>query len=107
ARALARRRSTGTEGKPCLSREMRRHLAETGDIHQEDGEWVAGAQLDRLGVPTGVRGVVAQRLARFSAAANRVLAAAAVIGREFRLEVLDAVTDLDEESVFETLEAAV
>ena len=38
---------------------------------------------------------------------NRVLAAAAVIGREFRLDVLDAVTDLDEESVFETLDDAV
>ena len=57
--------------------------------------------------PVGCAGVVAQRLARFSEPANRVLAAAAVIGREFRLDVLDAVTDLDEESVFETLDDAV
>ena len=105
--ALARTLLDGTEGNPFFIREMLRRLEETGDIRQEDGQWVVGAQLDGLGVPRGVRGVVAQRLARFSEAANRVLAAAAVIGREFRLDVLDAVTDLDEESVFETLDDAV
>lgn len=105
--ALARTLRDGTEGNPFFIREMLRRLQETGDIRQEDGQWVVGAQLDGLGVPRGVRGVVAQRLARFSEPANRVLAAAAVIGREFRLDVLDAVTDLDEESVFETLDDAV
>jgi predicted ATPase len=76
--ALARTLRAGTEGNPFFIREMLRHLAETGDIHKEDEQWVLGTQLDGLGVPSGVRGVVAQRLARFSEPANRVLAAAAV-----------------------------
>ena len=107
ALALAQTLRDGTEGNPFFIRETLRHLAENGDIYQEDGQWVAGTRLERLGVPSGVRGVVAQRLSRFSEPANRALAAAAVIGREFRLDVLDAVTDLDEESVFETLDDAV
>jgi class 3 adenylate cyclase/tetratricopeptide (TPR) repeat protein len=107
ALALAQTLRDETEGNPFFLRETLRHLAETGDIHQEDGQWVATTRLDRLGVPSGVRGVVSQRLARFSDPANRVLAAAAVIGREFRLDVLDAVTDLDEDSLFETLDEAV
>jgi class 3 adenylate cyclase len=107
ALALAQTLRDGTDGNPFFVRETLRHLAENGDIYQEDGKWVASTRLNRLGVPTGVRGVVAQRLARFSDAANRVFAAAAVIGREFRLDVLNAVTDLDEESLFETLDDAV
>jgi class 3 adenylate cyclase len=105
--AFARTLRAGTEGNPFFIREMLRHLEEVGDIRQEDGHWVVGTERDGLGVPSGVRGVVAQRLARFPEPAQRVLAAAAVIGREFRLDVLEAVTALDEESVFETLDDAV
>ena len=105
--ALGRTLREGTEGNPFFIGEMLRHLAESGAIYEQDGRWVSDARLDRLEVPRGVRGVVAQRVARLIEPANRVLAAAAVIGREFRFEVLAAVMDLDEESVLETLDDAV
>ena len=48
-----------------------------------------------------------ERVARLIEPANRVLAAAAVVGREFRFEVLATVIDLDEEQLLETLDDAV
>ena len=105
--ALARTLCEGTEGNPFFIGEMLRHLAESGAIHEQGGRWVSDAGLSRLEVPSGVRGVVAQRVARLIEPAGRVLAAAAVIGREFRFDVLAAVMDLDEESLLETLDDAV
>jgi len=105
--ALARTLREETEGNPFFIGEMLRHLAESGAIYERGGRWVSDARLGRVGVPSGVRGVVAQRVARLIEPADRVLAGAAVIGREFRFEVLAAVIDLDEESVLETLDHAV
>jgi tetratricopeptide (TPR) repeat protein len=105
--ALARTLCEGTEGNPFFIGEMLRHLAESGAIYEQGGRWVSDARLDRLEVPSGVRGVVVQRVARLSGSPNRLLTAAAVIGREFRFDVLAAVIDLDEESVLETLDDAV
>jgi hypothetical protein len=105
--ALARTLCEGTEGNPFFIGEMLRHLAESGAIYEQGGRWVSDAGLGRLEVPSGVRGVVAQRVARLIEPANRVLAAAAVIGREFRFEVLAALMDLDEETLLETLDDAV
>jgi class 3 adenylate cyclase len=105
--ALARMLCEETEGNPFFIGEMLRELAETSEIREDDGRWRSDARLDRIHVPSGVRGAVAQRLARLSEPANRVLATAAVIGRQFRFDVLGAVVDLDEERLLETLDDAV
>ena len=49
--------------------------------------------LDQIGVPEGVKEMIARRLARLDETANQVLAIAAVVGRDFRLEVLEALID--------------
>ncbi|HTE85095.1 MAG TPA: hypothetical protein VK821_10195, partial [Dehalococcoidia bacterium] len=56
--------------------------------------------------PEGLRDVIGKRLSRLSPDCNRVLAVAAVIGRDFGLETLHAVVELDEEQVVSSLEEA-
>lgn len=106
ASALARGLRAETEGNPFFIGELIRHLAETGAVHQRDGRWISDRRVDQLGIPEQVQEVVARRLAHLSEAANRTLATAAVVGREFRLDVLEALGDLDEDSLLDALEEA-
>ncbi|HTE83122.1 MAG TPA: hypothetical protein VK821_00125 [Dehalococcoidia bacterium] len=59
-----------------------------------------------MSIPEGLRDVIGRRLSRLSPDCNRVLAVAAVIGRDFGLETLHAVVELDEEQVVSSLEEA-
>ena len=80
-----------TEGNPFFVEEICRHVGETGAT--------AGAfTLAALGVPEGVKQVIARRIAHLDQSAGRVLTVAAVIGRDFELKILAEATDVDEDS---------
>ena len=81
-----------TGGNPFFAKQLARHLAESG-----------GAR----GVPDGVRDVIALRVARLSEHAARVLGIAALIGRDFDLELLERVADLPEDDLLDLLDGAV
>jgi tetratricopeptide (TPR) repeat protein len=57
-------------------------------------------------LPVSVREVVGRRVARLGTSAHKMLTAAAVIGREFDLGVLAAVTELDEDALVDLLDEA-
>lgn len=96
-----------TAGNPFFTREILRHLAESGAIYQRDGRWVADADLRAVGLPVSVREVVGRRLATLGADTERVLALAAVIGRDFDIGLLAAVARIDEDAVIDLCDAAV
>jgi len=73
-----------TEGNPLFLQEMARYLAHEGAI---GGERSAGGVVVRR-IPEGIREMIGTRLNRLSRACNEVLACAAVIGRAFRLDLL-------------------
>src|SRR4030095_4384744 len=60
-----------------------------------------------LGLPDGVKEVIGQRLSRLSEECNRVLSLAAVIGREFDIEVLEALGDVPEDRLLDAIDAGV
>jgi hypothetical protein len=94
-----------TEGNPLFVQEVLRYLAEEGLVQREEGHWQrTGALEDHI--PEGLRDVIGKRLSRLSEAANQVLTTASVIGREFRLDVLERVANLSEEAVIAALEEA-
>jgi tetratricopeptide (TPR) repeat protein len=96
-----------TEGSPLFIRESLRHLAETGAVERDDdGRWRAHRRVAQLGIPEGVREVIGRRLTRLSDAANTALRVGSVLGRELRLDVLEAVTDLTSEQLLDALEEA-
>ena len=95
-----------TEGNPFFVGEVLRHLVETGSVRREDDRWVM-ADVGPVDVPEGVRDVVGRRLNRLSATANEVLSLAAVVGREFDLEVLVGLVDGSEAATLDALDEGV
>ena len=80
-----------TAGNPFFLEEVVRHLRETG----------AGA-----GIPESVREVLGRRLSRLGDGANRALQAAAVVGRDFDLALLERLNALAGVDVLEAVEEA-
>lgn len=100
--ALARALHAETEGNPFFIEEIVRHLADAGvrlDLADE-------RELERAGLPEGVKEVIARRLSRLDTAAVEWLRVAAVIGRDFELSLLEQVLSTDEDEFLNALEAA-
>jgi class 3 adenylate cyclase/tetratricopeptide (TPR) repeat protein len=95
-----------TEGNPFFVGEVLRHLVETGTVRRHEDRWVV-ADRGMVAVPEGVRDVVGRRLGRLSAQANDMLPVAAVVGRDFDVELLAALRDAPEESLLDALDEAV
>lgn len=81
-----------TKGNPFFLHQILRHLVETGTL--EDA--ASGVELP---VPAKVKEVIGRRLSRLGDAARRILTAAAVIGEEFDLDLLERVDDLSEDQL--------
>ena len=90
-----------TEGNPLFVQEVLRDLVEEGHLSGEG--LISDAAMS---IPEGLRDVIGKRLTRLSQECNRVLSIAAVIGREFRLDVLQGVSEKSEEELFAALEEA-
>jgi class 3 adenylate cyclase len=96
-----------TDGNPFFVSEMLRHLSETGAIFQDTtGRWVAESALEQLALPDSVRVVIEARVGRLGKEAGRVLSVAAVIGRDFDLELLARATKTSEDDLLDILDAA-
>ena len=93
-----------TEGNPLFVQEVVRYLVEEGLISREGGQWKA-TQLE-MSIPEGLRDVVGKRLSGLSQECNRILSIASVIGREFRLAVLQKVADVSDDELFTAIEEA-
>ncbi|HET9740117.1 MAG TPA: AAA family ATPase [Solirubrobacteraceae bacterium] len=85
-----------TGGNPFFVKQLARHLEE-----------LDGARIADAGVPQGVRDVIAARVGRLSEHAGSVLGVAALIGRDFDLELLERVAGLPEDELLDVLDAAV
>ena len=85
-----------TMGNPLFAREVLRELAEAGDQ-------VTIAEV----APGGVRSIVARRLIRLTPEACALLAAAAVLGREFSLELLARTIDMSDAAALDAVEEVI
>ena len=96
-----------TDGNPFFVGEVLRHLSETGAIYQDTaGRWTAQGPPEQIALPESVRVVIGARVGRLGPAAEHVLSVAAVIGRDFDLEVLAHATRISEEELLDILDAA-
>jgi DNA-binding SARP family transcriptional activator/tetratricopeptide (TPR) repeat protein len=95
-----------TDGNPFFVEEVLRHLIETGVLYERGGRWTSALTPDEIGVPEGVQEVLERRLSRLSDSCRTVLAAAAVLGREFSFDVLQAMVDTQEDALIAALEEA-
>jgi tetratricopeptide (TPR) repeat protein len=100
---LARALHAETEGNPLFVEEIVRHLTEAGvDIAR-----AGAADLERVGLPEGVKHVIARRLAALRPRTAEWLRVAAVIGRDFDASLLEQVlSDFDEGEFLDALDEA-
>jgi tetratricopeptide (TPR) repeat protein len=97
-----------TEGNPLFVQEVVRYLAEEGLIKREDGRWRSSRETPlEMTIPEGLRDVIGKRLSLLSADCNRLLSVASVIGREFALDILRGVANINEEVFVNALKEAV
>jgi DNA-binding NarL/FixJ family response regulator len=91
-----------TDGNPFFVTEVVRLLTSQGRLDPAE----ASAPRLAASLPEGIRAVVAERLGRLSDGCRLVLEAAAVVGRDFELRVLQPVSGLDGDRLLELLEEA-
>jgi class 3 adenylate cyclase len=96
-----------TDGNPYFVSEVLRHLTETGVIYQDtSGTWTSETTAEQVDLPDSVREVIGARVGRLGPDAERVLSLAAVIGRDFDLDLLARATKTTEDDLLDILEAA-
>ena len=97
-----------TDGNPFYTREVVRHLVATGTLRRGgSGRWESADGVRILELPVSVREVVGRRVAGLGDAASSALSAAAVLGRDFDIDILEqVVSDIDAESLARLLDAA-
>jgi class 3 adenylate cyclase/tetratricopeptide (TPR) repeat protein len=88
-----------TEGNPFFLEESVRTLVETGVLVGERGAYRLGQALPTSQVPATVQAVLAARIDRLPLEEKRLLQTAAVIGVEVPLPLLQAITDLSEDTL--------
>jgi class 3 adenylate cyclase len=105
---LATQIAQETDGNPFFVGEILRGLSESGALVFDESakRW----SIDSSGVialPESVREVIERRIERLGEESLEALRLAAVVGREFDLELLSAVVEMDETHLLDELEAAV
>ncbi len=96
-----------TDGNPFFVYEVLRHLSESGAIYQDEaGRWVAQGSQEDVALPESVREVVGARVGRLGATSERILSVAAVIGRDFDLELLSRATSTSDDALLDILDEA-
>ena len=95
-----------TEGNPFFVEEVARTLLKTGQLEDHQGEWrlQPGAE---LGISADLAGLLRERVQRLGLPIEEVLTAAAVLGREFRFDMLKGMIKAQELApVLDALDAA-
>jgi class 3 adenylate cyclase/tetratricopeptide (TPR) repeat protein len=83
-----------TEGNPLFLEESVRTLAETGVLRGEPGAYRLTGDAASVQVPATVQAIIAARIDRLRPEWKRLLQAAAVIGKDVPMPLLEAIADL-------------
>jgi hypothetical protein len=96
-----------TDGNPFFVGEVLRHLIESGTIREGDsGRWTDDVDLRAVGLPVSVKEVIGRRLAGLGAELERLLALAAIVGRDFDVALLAVVARTDVDTVIDLCDQA-
>jgi predicted ATPase len=94
-----------TEGNPFFIEEISRALVDSGELYYLDGRWNR-PNITEMDIPQGVRVAIQSRLNRLAKDVQAVLQIAALIGREFRYDMLLATGGMGEDELITALEIA-
>jgi class 3 adenylate cyclase/tetratricopeptide (TPR) repeat protein len=92
-----------TEGNPLFLEESVRTLVETGALVGEPGAYRLVRSAGAIQIPATVQAILAARIDRLRPELKRLLQAAAVVGKDVPVSLLDAVAELDEDTLHTAL----
>lgn len=95
-----------TDGNPFFVEEISKHLLETGQLFDAQGQWNTNLETEGPNLPHSIRLAIGNRLDRISEECRRILMEAAVIGHGFSFELLREVTGMEQESLLELVDEA-
>ncbi len=96
-----------TEGNPFFITELVNHLMAEGRILDADGQWRVDIRREDWDIPHTVRVVIQRRLEGLSDNTRRILTQAAVVGRDFDYDILDAVCGMDAETLLDSMDESI
>ena len=97
-----------TEGNPLFVHEVVRYLVEEKLLTHKEGRLRPTRDTPlEMSIPEGLRDVIGKRMSLISDECNQLLSIASVIGREFAMDTLKAVSNLEEEAFADSLKEAV
>ena len=88
-----------TDGNPFFVEELFQHLTEENRLYNDAGQFRPELKIGELEVPRNVRLVVGRRFGRLGDATRKILAVAAVIGRSFTFELLEAASGAETDTL--------
>jgi DNA-binding SARP family transcriptional activator len=94
-----------TEGNPFFVQEITRMLRASDQVEEREGRWHLRPGVE-LSVPTGLGELLRERVIRLGPPVESALKSAAVIGREFRFEILRPVAGFSDGELLDVLDAA-
>ena len=92
---VARELVARTDGVPLFAEELTKTLLESGIVRDTAGGWELDRPLESLAIPSSLHDSLAARLDRLGDSRS-VAQLGATLGREFRYDLLAAVSDVDE-----------
>jgi len=94
-----------TQGNPFFLEESVRTLAENGVLMGQRGAYRLAHPVKEIRVPGTIQAVLAARIDRLSAADKRLLQSASVVGETVPLALLDAIADMSDRELHESLDS--
>jgi ABC-type oligopeptide transport system substrate-binding subunit/predicted Ser/Thr protein kinase len=94
-----------TEGNPFFIEEVCKSLVDSGKFYFENGQWHRPS-IEELGIPHSVKLAILTRVRKLPENHQEILFQAAVLGREFDLDILTSVSEVDEDTLIDALESA-
>jgi tetratricopeptide (TPR) repeat protein/KaiC/GvpD/RAD55 family RecA-like ATPase len=92
-----------TRGNPFFTEEVLESLKEEDVICREDGEWTF-KEVSAIEFPESVKNVVKTRFSRLDDECQNVLTLASFVGNDFTLEIMSALTGIEENKLLETMD---
>jgi predicted ATPase/class 3 adenylate cyclase len=82
------------EGNPLFVEEIVNMLIDDGLLQRQNGSWEVARDIDHVPIPATIQSLLAARLDRLTPEERRATDAAAIVGKEFWLEAVDAITGM-------------
>ena len=98
---LVKRLMKESRGNPLFAVEFLRMLFDQGNLVREKDQWQL--PVERLGLPSKVKGVIMQRIGKLKQDQRRVLDVASVIGEKFNPDLIAGVLSKDPMEILEVL----